>query len=341
MSKKIKVGVFFGGVSPEHDVSIMSAKGIINNIDKEKFQVKQIYINKNGEFLTGSNDLNFVKKKQENKLKKIDINKLSNLIDVAFPILHGEGGEDGSIQGFFKILNIPFVGCDITSSSICLDKAYFNQLMEVNNIKQSKYIVIDHEYDEKKEINDKLKFAKKKFSFPLFVKSARTGSSVGVYKVNNWNDLNASISKSKKYDKKVLIEEGVKNPIEIEVSVLGNNAKDIKASLAGKVIPGADFYNYNDKYFDNNAQYELPAKLSQNVTLKIQEQAIKIYKISNCTGLARIDFLLDKRSNIYINEINTLPGFTPISMYPKLWGISGLSYKNLITKLITLAIRRK
>lgn len=337
----IKVGVFFGGISPEHDISLMSARGIIDNIDREKFQIIQIYINKEGSFLTGENVLNILKIKEEQKLKKIDINKLAQLIDVAFPVLHGEGGEDGSIQGFFKTLDVPFVGCNIASSAICLDKAFFNQIMEANAMRQPRFVVLDYNYNAEEKIAGSIKFVQQKFKLPLFVKPARTGSSVGINKVSDINDLILYINKAKKYDNKVIIEEGVSSPLEIEVSVLGNTVKDIKASLPGRIIPGADFYDYKDKYFNGRSKSELPAVLPKGVNIKVQELAIKIYKIVNCTGLARVDFLLDKKFNIFINEINTLPGFTPVSMYPKLWEITELNYKNLISKLIELALKNK
>ena len=246
----------------------------------------------------------------------------------------------GTIQGFFKTVNTPFVGCEIAASSVCLDKAYFNQLMEVNGIRQSRYVVIDFDYDNKEEINGKMKLVEKEFNLPLFVKSARTGSSVGVCKVNDWSDLTESINESRKFDEKIVIEEGVKDPQEIEVSVMGNSANDIEASLPGKVIPGAEFYDYEDKYFNNKASYEIPALLPEKIINEVQDLAVKIYKISNCCGLSRIDFLLDDKNSIFINEINTLPGFTPISMYPKLWEVSGLRYKNLITELVLLALRK-
>lgn len=355
MRNKLKVGVFFGGISPEHDVSISSAEGIIKNIDRSKFRVIEFFIDKKGVFWTGKNVLEKinlhtkklylqrfgvgVKSKNKENLKKADFNLLSKTIDVAFPILHGEGGEDGSIQGFFETLGIPFIEAGVASSAICLDKAVFKGLMSENGIPQTRFIFPDWQYDSHKEIKNKLASVRHNFKFPLFVKPARTGSSVGVYKVKSFGKLNYFINKSRKFDSKIIIEESVEKAREIEISVLGNNVKDIKASLPGQVIPGAEFYDYNDKYKNSKAQFELPANLPKNKIKEIQDIAVKAYKIANCRGLARVDFLLDKNLKVYINEINTLPGFTPISMYPKLWQTSGLKYQDLITKLINLALK--
>jgi D-alanine-D-alanine ligase len=340
MSKnKIKLGIFFGGISPEHTVSLSSAKGIIDNVNREKFKVVEIYINKKGKFYIGTDALKKVVTKNIRKLKKLDINNLPKLIDVAFPVLHGEGGEDGTIQGLFESLNVPCVGCDVSSSVICLDKVFFNQIMAVNKIKQSKFEFLDYEYENNDEINAKIQIIKKNFTPPLFIKSARTGSSVGVYKVTDLSLLEKYINKSRKFDTKVVVEVGVKNAIEVEVSVMGNNDGNIKASLPGRVLPGAEFYDFNDKYNNNLAKFEIPVNFSKMKIKELQSLAIKAYKLTNCKGLARVDFLLDSRLNININEINTLPGFTPVSMYPKLWEVSGLSYSKLLTNLVLLALK--
>jgi D-alanine-D-alanine ligase len=339
MQSKIEVGVFFGGVSPEHEVSIASAHGIVSNIDRSKFEVVEFFIDKKGAFWTGKNILKKIKNKNFKNLKKTDFNRLSKTIDVTFPILHGEGGEDGSIQGFFKTLGIPFVGAGIASSAVCLDKVIFKQLMSADKIPQTKFIFLDWQYDSQEDIDKKLVTVKNKFKFPLFVKPARTGSSVGVYKVKSFSKLNYFIKKSKKFDSKIIIEESVEKAREIEVSVIGNSTKDIKASLPGRIIPGAEFYDYDDKYKSNKTQFELPAKLPENKIKEIQSLAAKVYKISNCQGLARVDFLLGKNLKVYVNEINTLLGFTPISMYPKLWEATGFKYQDLISSLILLALK--
>jgi len=341
MRKKIRVGIFFGGVSPEHEVSIASAKGVISNIDRRKFHVDEIFIDKKGKLWRGVNVLKKVQSGKHKLLRSLDINGVAGKIDVAFPVLHGKGGEDGSIQGFFEILNIPYVGAGIMSSSVGLDKEIFKKVMDASGIAQAKYGIIDWKYQDKGEIKKTISKLKKELRFPLFVKPARTGSSIGINKARTEKDLEIFLSRSRKFDSKVIVEESVEKPGEIEVSVLGNGHSDIKASLPGKVIPGAEFYDYNDKYKNNKTVFEIPVNLPRRKIEEIRKLAIKAYKAVGCEGLARVDFLLDEKSKVYINEINTLPGFTPISMYPKMWEASGLKYKNLITKLLHLAMRNK
>lgn len=336
--KKIRVGVFFGGISPEHDVSIVSAGGILSQIDRTRFFVKEFWIDKNGNIFTGSSVLKRAKSGGSG-LELADLSKLSKQIDIAFPVLHGQGGEDGTIQGMFEMLGIPYVGCGIASSAICLDKALFNDLMDAHDINQAKYSVVDYVYQSKSECGEIIRNIQKNYSFPVFVKPARAGSSVGISKVKIAKDLQRAINKAKLVDKKIVIEESVEDCMEIEVSVMGSSERTIKASVQGRVIPGAEFYDYEDKYVNNKTVFEIPANLPKSVLRELSELATRIYKISNCTGLARVDFFVDKQHKIYINEINTLPGFTPISMYPTLWKASGVSYKTLITKLIQLGLK--
>ncbi|MFA6587943.1 MAG: D-alanine--D-alanine ligase family protein [Patescibacteria group bacterium] len=329
--KKIKVGIFFGSISPEHQVSLWSAQGIIKNIDRTKFQVQEFWIDKKGIIWQANNALDSVLKKQFSKLKNADLNKIPAMIDVAFPVLHGKGGEDGTIQGFFETLGVTYVGADVPSSTICLDKGIFNQLMSTSGLPKPKFVILN-------DITSKNLSQINRLKYPLFVKPARTGSSVGISKVASNRLLLKAINKAKKFDNKIVIEETIKNCKEIEISVLGNSEKNYKVTLPGRVIPHNDFYNYNDKYLDNHASFELPAKLPLAKIKEIQIIALTAYKIAGCRGLARVDFLLDRNLKVYLNEINTLPGFTPISLYPKLWEISGIPYKELITKLIKLAL---
>lgn len=340
LSGKIRTGIFFGGISPEHEVSLISVQGIISNIDKDKFQIVEIFIDKQGDFWTGKNILKKISEGRNKELDRVDLTTLSKKIDVAFPILHGEGGEDGSMQGFFKVLKIPFVGADIASSAVCLDKALLNKLTQAEGILNPKFEVIDYERESDGEIRDKLFGIKKKFKLPLFIKPARTGSSVGISKIKNWKELGSAMSKAKKFDIKIVVEEGVENCKEIEVSVLGNGIGSFKVSFPGRVVPGKDFYDYDDKYKNNKAQFEIPAKLSKEMEKKIKQVALEVYRIANCQGLSRVDLFLDNKNRIYLNEINTMPGFTPFSMYPKMWEASELDYKNLLTKLIGLALKK-
>jgi len=340
MRKKIKIGVFYGGISPEHEVSLVSADGVISNLDKNRFFVKEFFIDKKGSFWTGKDLLRSMMKNKKTKMQMVDLNKLVNTIDVAFPVMHGQGGEDGLIQGFFETLQIPFVGSSVCSSAICLDKSLFNQLMDNNGILKPRFVTIDFVRQTKIEQIKSINIIKKAFQFPVFVKPSRTGSSVGISRVVKFEDLLTAVDLAKKIDDKIVVEEAVNDCKEIEVAVLGNSVVDYAVSKPGRIIPANDFYDYNDKYKENKTRFELPVRLSASKIKEIQSIALQAYKLANCRGLARVDFLLDRKDKVFLNEINTMPGFTPISMYPKLWEISGLSYKNLLTKLILLALKK-
>jgi len=338
MRKRVRIGLIFGGISPEHDVSICSAAGVRGSIDASRFDVWEIYIDRQGRMFYGRDLLMKLKDGGKQKFKKLLIDRLPKMIDVAFPVLHGEGGEDGSIQGFLKTLRIPYVGCGLLASAVCLDKAVLNELLVSQGILKPKCEVLDFQREGKSICVEKVMRIKRQFKFPLFVKPARTGSSVGISKVKNGQALSGAIHKARKFDNKIVVEESVENCLEIEVSVLGGSVNDYAVSLPGRVLPAAEFYDYADKYKNNQTGFEVPARLSAGKTKEIQLIALAAYKIANCTGLARVDFLLDKKQRVFLNEINTLPGFTPISMYSKLWAASGLSYSRLITKLILLAM---
>ncbi|NQT49154.1 D-alanine--D-alanine ligase [Candidatus Kuenenbacteria bacterium] len=331
INKKIKVGVVFGGKSPEHEVSIVSARGIIENIDKAIFGVVEIFIDKKGLFWFGNG---------KNK-KRFDPFKNSKDIDVFFPIIHGQSGEDGEIQGLFRTINKPFVGADILASSICLDKGIFKLILKAEGLSQVEFEILDYKKMPEKQIASLISKTRKEFSFPVFVKPCNSGSSVGIYKVKNKKDLSKYINLSRKFDFRIVVEESVELAREIEVAVIGNNYSNIEASLPGEIIAGAEFYDYNDKYKDGKAETVAPANISSAQRVQIQKLAVEVYSLTCCEGLARVDFFIDKKGKIFINEINTLPGFTPISMYPKMWQASGLNYKSLITKLIMLALKKK
>ena len=335
---KTKVGILFGGASPEHEV-LSSAQGIVSNIDKNKFKPVEIFIDRKGDFWFGKNIIRNLIDKKEVNLRKANFNLFPNKIDVAFPVLHGEGGEDGSIQGFLKILKMPFVGSDIMASALCLDKAIFSQLAKANGILKPRFEIVDSAADDSKKVNNKIRSIKNILKFPLFVKPSRAGSSVGITKVKTADQLFPAIKKAGKFDNKILIEESVEGCREIEVSTLGNKVGSIKLSLPGEVIPGSEFYDYEDKYKDDKAKFNIPVKLSKNISNKIEEIVLKAYEIAGCRGLARVDLFLDKKGRVYLNEINTMPGFTRFSMYPRMWEVSGTSYKEIITKLIELALR--
>ncbi|MCF7833881.1 MAG: D-alanine--D-alanine ligase [Candidatus Pacebacteria bacterium] len=305
---KITVAVLYGGRSAEHEVSLNSAKNIIGSFDKEKYNVLPVKISKKGEF-----SLDFVSK-----------------ADVVFPVLHGPYGEDGSMQGFLKILGLPFVGASVLGSALGMDKEIAKRVLRDKGLPVGKFEII------KKGQDVNFKEIKKSLGLPMFVKPANMGSSVGISKVKNEKEFISAIKESFLYDKKIIIEEETKGR-EIECAVLGN--ENPTASILGEIIPLKDFYSYEAKYTDQNgARLEIPAKLSESKAKEIQDLAIKVFETLDCSGLARVDFFLQKNGKVLVNEINTLPGFTDISMYPKLWEYGGLPIAELLDILITLAI---
>lgn len=348
---KLKIGVVFGGTSTEHDVSVVSGTDIMRNMDKTKYEIYPIYIDEEGIWYEYELTNQIFKVGDKIKANK----KIENLweylktMDVVFPVLHGLGGEDGSIQGMFELLNIPYVGSKVLGSSICMDKVYAKIIFDRANLLQAKYIYIkkykdnyiyvDENFNEKVcKIEDVMKIAEENLSYPMFIKPSNSGSSVGINKANNKEDLKIAIEYAAKFDKKILIEEGIQGR-EIESAVLGNEEPIV--SILGEVLAADTFYSFDAKYKNQESKTEIPANLPENIVKKVQELAIKAYKAADCKGFSRIDFFVDeKNEKIYINEINTIPGFTAISMYPKLIEKSGISYQELLTKLIELAMER-
>lgn len=377
--KKIRVAILFGGKSAEHEVSLQSAKSIIDAIDKDKYELILIGIDKTGKWLLHDQsqyllhaenpklislnkstkdiavlpgtDMQFIPaftaKHQgvsslreghtqigEGGNKSIagqSVNEIGS-IDVVFPVLHGPYGEDGSIQGLLKIMDIPFVGADVLGSAVGMDKDVLKRLLRDANIPITKFITLRK--------NDKYSYSDiaRELGVPFFVKPANLGSSVGVSKVADEKEFKSAVSKAFKYDRKILIEEYIRGR-ELECSVLGNEYPI--ASVPGEVMPKHDFYTYEAKYIDENgAELQIPAELTKDIVKQIQDMAIKTYKVLCCEGMARFDCFLTKENKVIVNEINTIPGFTKISMYPKLWEASGISYKVLIDRLIALAIDR-
>ena len=351
---KLKLCVILGGMSTEHDVSIISGTSIIQNLDKEKYQINVIYIDKNGEwfeYIKPVKEINLIKIGEKiDKDKSIFIdNKIKFLkkFDVVFPILHGKYGEDGTIQGLLELLNIKYVGCKVLSSSICMDKIYSKIIIEKANIPQAKYIYvrkieneykyIDSNFDEKKlKLNEIGKIIEEKLGFPVFVKPSNSGSSVGIKKAKNINELQEAIEYASNYDEKILIEEEIIGR-EVECAVLGNN--EVKASCVGEIISAENFYTYDAKYKNNESKTIIPANISKEKEEEIKALAKKAFKAVDATGLSRVDFFIRNNDNkVILNEINTMPGFTEISMYPKLWEQSGIKYSKLLDELIKLAI---
>jgi len=350
--KKIHVAVLFGGKSAEHEVSIRSAQSIYNALDKKKYDITLIGIDKNGVWIPfntekllsskrilldeqknttitaiapyGTNG-QFLAKKSSGGVEKVD---------VVFPVLHGPFGEDGTIQGLLKLANVPFVGAGVLGSAVGMDKDVAKRLLRDAGLPTANF----HIYSEFEKKNISFEKVKKDLGLPLFVKPANLGSSVGITKVHDKAEFIKAVNSAFCYDNKILIEEYIKGK-EIECSVLGND-KPI-ASVCGEIIPNHEFYSYEAKYLDDNgAVLSIPAKISKPIMSKIQVLAVKVFKVLCCEGMARVDFFLTEDEKIYINEINTIPGFTSISMYPKLWEESGIPYGKLIDTLIKLAIDR-
>lgn len=348
---KKKVGVIFGGKSTEHDVSIVSGTSVIKNLNKDKYDIIPIYINKNGDW--------FLYKKEINKIdiltlgtRLVEVEPLENVfeclksLDVIFPVLHGLYGEDGTIQGLFEMLGIPYVGCRVLSSSLCMDKAYTKIILEKANIPQVKhvyiykrkndFIIIDERFNEIKVNTDEIvDVIKEKLGLPVFIKPSNSGSSVGVNKSSSVNEIIDCINYASRFDNKIIVEEAIEAR-EIECAVIGN--EDVKVSILGEILSADDFYSYDAKYLNSESLVQIPAKLSEEVTNLIQKYAVKAFKAVDGKGLSRVDFFVDKNNgNVYLNEINTLPGFTNISMYPQLFENCGISYEKLLDMLIECA----
>lgn len=352
---KIRVGILFGGRSPEHEVALQSAKSIIDAIDKEKYEVVLIGIDKNGKwyhneqshYLLNANDPKLIALNKSNEsvtlvpwqdaksMVPLSDSATQQSVDVIFPVLHGTYGEDGTMQGLLKLSGIPFVGASVLGSAVGMDKDIMKRLLKESELPVAKFLVVQAT----KKTNVTFDEAKSKLGLPFFVKPANAGSSVGVSKVKNKDDFAKALNEAFSYDNKILLEEFI-DCREIECAVLGNETPE--ASIPGEIIPHHEFYSYEAKYIDENgAGLEIPAKLSKEKVKEVQRLAIKAFQTLCCEGMARVDFFMDKKTEkLYINEINTIPGFTKISMYPKLWEASGISYTQLIDKLIQLALDR-
>ena len=345
--KKQKIAVIFGGMSSEHDVSIASGTSVIKNLNQEKYDVLPVYIRKEGEWYLVTETIKNLKVGEKlEHIKKID-NLLAFLknIDVAFPVLHGLYGEDGTIQGMFEMMQIPYVGSKVLGSSISMDKAYTKIIFDRAGIKQAnyayirkykdKYIYVEKDFSEKiMTILDIANKIEKEISYPMFVKPSNSGSSVGIQKVRDITELQNAITNASKYDKKILIEEGIEGK-EIECSALGN--EEVSISCTGEIIPADEFYSYDAKYYNEESKCLIPSSLSKETENKVRKIAKKAYKAVDGKGLARVDFFVKENQEVYINEINTMPGFTEISMYAKLWDASGMPYSTVLEKLIELA----
>lgn len=356
MPKKIRVGVIFGGRSAEHEVSIVSAASVIGALDKKKYEVLPIGITAEGRWLSATNALELLKQRAdiENlpehilvpdprkqglvELKDSSAQVTPQHIDVAFPVLHGTYGEDGTIQGLFELADIPYVGSGVLGSAVGMDKVIQKQLLRQMDIPVTPDVwFFMHEFSDKsKKIIGEIE---KKLRYPCFVKPANLGSSIGISKAHNRRELVEAIRLAGEYDLKILVERSVEHAREIECSVLGND--EPVASVPGEIVPSNEFYDYDAKYVDGKSAAVIPAPLPKAVIKKIQKYAVESFRALDCAGMARVDFLVARKTNaVFLNELNTIPGFTSISMYPKLWQASGLSYADLLDQLVQLAIER-
>jgi len=353
---KITVGVIFGGRSVEHEVSLLSAKSIIRNIDTGKYEISPIFIEKSGmwrrasvsswledgglefsgdSFLSPSlNPLNPV-------FYEISGRELisEHKVDVIFPVLHGTYGEDGTVQGMFELMGIPYVGASVLGSSVGMDKIVMKALLKDSGLPVPEYFGF---YKSDWESGKGAVMARilKEIGLPCFVKSANLGSSVGITKVKSEDELPGAVDYSCRFSERVIVERAVKKPREIEVSVLGND--DPQASCPGEVVPHREFYDYTAKYLEEGTGLIAPAELDRETAERLRDYAVRAFRALVCSGMGRVDFLLEDGTNeIFVSEINTIPGFTQISMYPRLWGVSGVSFPELVNRLIELAIERR
>jgi len=377
--KKLRIGILFGGRSGEHEVSLLSAASILDAIEKDKYEVVPIGITKEGRWLTadhaekllhgefssakhlraGDPDATpgaaLLAKGESIVIPPVPGDALAPFdtpqrrledrainVDVVFPVLHGTFGEDGTIQGLLELADLPYVGSGVLGSSAGMDKDVMKRLFRdagLSLVRHLTFLRTDWEKDSKRVRKE----IEKKLNYPLFVKPANMGSSVGVSKARDRKELEKAMDEAAAYDRKIVVEEGVggkdRKAREIECSVLGNDRPE--ASIAGEVIPCKDFYDYEAKYLTEGSELVIPAKLSKKQMQQVQEMAVQAFLAVDCAGMARVDFLMDpKTEKFYLNEVNTIPGFTAISMYPKLWAASGLSYPKLIDRLIQLALER-
>jgi D-alanine-D-alanine ligase len=354
MARKIRVGILFGGRSAEHEVSLLSARSIVASIDRDKYEPVLVGIDRSGAWHLGEGSLGLLAGQEASSPPSASGDEQVTLVpgtaggqiisleggenvpslDVIFPVLHGPFGEDGTVQGMLKLAGIPFVGAGVLGSAIGMDKDVMKRLLRDAGIGIGRFMTA-HRYG---WTNPDFASAALELGLPIFIKPANLGSSVGIHKVRTKEEFDAATEDAFSYDTKILIEEFIDGR-EIEVSVLGNDQPI--ASIPGEILPSHEFYSYQAKYLDEHgAALEIPANLPEDTVRRIQDVAIQAFRVLCCEGMARVDFFLRKENEILVNEINTIPGFTPISMYPKLWEASGISNRDLIDRLITLAIER-
>lgn len=363
IKQRLNLGILFGGRSCEHEVSVTSSKSILKAIDTEKYDVHLIGIDKSGfwhltqdiKTIAGSGFVQAIGYEESidtpkavslglhnhgnlTHCSRTELNEPANIpkLDVIFPVLHGTFGEDGTVQGVLEMAGLPYVGCSVAASALAMDKALAKKVFECEGIPQAPYLsatVFSWQAESEKILDD----VEKQLGYPVFIKPANLGSSVGVSKAKTRQELIEGVVLALEFDNKIVVEASIENCHEIECAILGN--QDAKASVVGEIIPGAEFYNYETKYIDDKSQLVIPADLDEKTTARVQQLSVEAFKAMDGSGLARVDFFVRRNTHeVILNEVNTMPGFTPISMYPQLWAASGIPYADLIDKLIELAI---
>ncbi|MBI4463190.1 MAG: D-alanine--D-alanine ligase [Acidobacteria bacterium] len=360
MPKKLRVGILFGGRSAEHEVSLRSARNVVAAADPNKYEIIPIAITKEGRWRFGGLPPDrFVREGWLEKISKrgqevipaacpqpadslVPVAKSSRAnrpgkLDVIFPVLHGTFGEDGTVQGLLELAGIPYVGAGVLGSAVGMDKEVMKRLFRERGLPIVPYLLV-RRLDLERDSSRVCRAIEKKFRYPVFVKPANLGSSVGIGKARNRKELKTALANAAQYDRKILVECAIEGR-EIECSVLGNDAPI--ASVPGEIVPGREFYDYAAKYLEDTSELIVPASLRPGQIQKVQRLAVEAFQAVECAGMARVDFFLEKKTGkFYVNEINTIPGFTAISMYPRMWEASGLPYARLIDRLIELALER-
>ena len=351
---KTTVAVIFGGVSSEHDISLLSAASVLNNISREKYNVVCVGITKDGRWLylgDGERDITDQSWERDASLPtavlspdrshhgilKIENGKTETVpIDCVFPVLHGQNGEDGTIQGLFELSGIPYVGCSTIASANCMDKQFTHTILDAAGVRTAKWRIVTA--DQRPNLDDFVSEYEQALGYPMFVKPANAGSSVGISKAHDRDELAAALDLALTVDSKAIVEETIIGA-EVECAVLGN--REPKASVPWQITPLSEFYDFDAKYVSGTTRLDIPAKISPMETDLVRATAIKAYRALGCSGLSRVDFFVKEDGSVILNEINTLPGFTNISMYSKMWEAEGVSYSELIDRLIALAFERK
>ncbi|SDN99965.1 D-alanine--D-alanine ligase family protein [Lentzea jiangxiensis] len=342
--RKTRVAVVFGGRSSEHEVSCQSAKSVLPYLDPDRFEVVPVGITPQGQWALGTdpNALeagtgNLPTLRGRSDITPVEPGQALKDVDVVFPLLHGAWGEDGTIQGLLELGGVPYVGPGVFASAAAMDKVFAKKILQAEGLDVGRFVALDRSattltLDEREHLG-----------LPVFVKPSRAGSSVGISKVNDWADLDAAIFEARQHDPKVIVEAAVANPREIELAVLEFPDGRVEASLPAELRPvgaGADWYDFEAKYVNDSYEADIPAKLDDETTARVRELAVTAFKALDCQGLARVDFFLTEQNELIVNELNTMPGFTPISMYPKAWDATGIDFPTLLTTLVETAIAR-